>query len=141
MKTETGLWIDHRRAVILTITPLGQQTAEIHSNSPTFRGHEAGEASASSHEDRKVKATDSQQREFTAHLDRYYDEVVQAVGDADSIFVFGPGEAKGEFKKRLEHASLGDRLSALETADKMTDHQIAAKIREHFHHKHLDSDV
>ncbi len=44
----------------------------------------------------------------------------------------GPVEAKGEFKKRLEAEKPGGRTVHLETADKMSDPQIAAKVRLHF---------
>jgi hypothetical protein len=46
--------------------------------------------------------------------------------------LFGPGEAKGELKKRLERKKMGGRIAAVETVDKMTDGQIAAKVRKHF---------
>jgi hypothetical protein len=46
--------------------------------------------------------------------------------------LFGPGEAKGELKKRLVKMKLGERVAAVETADKMTDGQIAAKVRDYF---------
>ncbi|MCX6555193.1 MAG: hypothetical protein NTZ12_09310 [Candidatus Aminicenantes bacterium] len=46
--------------------------------------------------------------------------------------IFGPGEAKGELKKRLERDGLGGRIAAVETVDKMTDRQIAAKVRKRF---------
>ena len=49
-----------------------------------------------------------------------------------SILIFGPGEAKGELKKRLEGDKLGGRIVSIETVDKMTDRQIAAKVRQHF---------
>ena len=39
---------------------------------------------------------------------------------------------KGELKKRLKKARLGGRIVGMETVDKMTDHQIAAKVRQHF---------
>lgn len=52
--------------------------------------------------------------------------------DAESILIFGPGEAKDELKKRLEGNNLGGRIVGIETVDKMTDGQIAAKIRQHF---------
>jgi hypothetical protein len=52
--------------------------------------------------------------------------------DAESILIFGPGEAKGELRKRLERNNLGGRIVAIETVDKMTDRQIAAKVRQHF---------
>jgi hypothetical protein len=52
--------------------------------------------------------------------------------DAESIFLFGPGEAKGELKKRLEDDHLDQLIQAVETVDQMTDRQIAAKVREYF---------
>ncbi len=133
MKKQSGLWIDHREAVIVSLTPNGEEMTEISSSVEKHPGHDPSIAEKSGHhEDRKIKATDSQQREFTAHLDRYYDEVVAAVRDAQAILVFGPGEAKGEFKKRLDHAKIGDRVVAMETTDKMTHHQITAKVHEYF---------
>jgi hypothetical protein len=46
--------------------------------------------------------------------------------------IFGPGEAKGELKKRLESKGLGGRIVGVETTDKMTERQIAAKVRAYF---------
>jgi hypothetical protein len=43
-----------------------------------------------------------------------------------------PGEAKGELKKRLTHEKRSGRIIGLETADKRTEPQIVAKIRQHF---------
>jgi len=50
-----------------------------------------------------------------------------------SILIFGPGEAKGELKARLTRRNLGGRIVGMETVDKMTDRQIAAKVHQHFH--------
>jgi hypothetical protein len=47
------------------------------------------------------------------------------------VQIFGPGEAKGELKKRLESKGFKGHILAVETVDKMTDRQIAAKVREH----------
>jgi len=60
--------------------------------------------------------------------------VISNIRDAGSILIFGPGEAKDEFKKRLEKDNLGDRIVGIETAEKMTDPQIAAKVARHFLH-------
>ena len=69
---------------------------------------------------------------WSGQLHGYYDEVIAAIRDAESILIFGPGEAKGELKRRLE-TDIGGRIIAVETVDKMTDRQIAAKVREYFH--------
>jgi hypothetical protein len=65
-------------------------------------------------------------------LNEYYDQVIASVRDAETIQIFGPGEAKGELVKRMEHEGLKAHVLAVETTDKMTDRQIAAKVREHF---------
>jgi hypothetical protein len=58
--------------------------------------------------------------------------VIACIRDAESILIFGPGEAKGELKKRLERNKLGGRIVGIETIDRMTDRQIAAKVRRYF---------
>jgi stalled ribosome rescue protein Dom34 len=127
------LWIDHRKAVIAVISEDGEETLEIRSNVEKQPGRVAGVRSTTSYESQKVQADDSHEREFAGHLNRYYDEVIEAIRDAESILLFGPGEAKGELKKRLERDKLGVHIIAVETVDKMTDRQIAAKVREYFH--------
>ena len=71
--------------------------------------------------------------EFTDHLARYYDEVISYLGDAGSILIFGPGEAKGELVKRLEKHKNDKRTIAVETADHMTEPQVHAKVLQYFH--------
>jgi len=39
---------------------------------------------------------------------------------------------QGELKKRLKKNNISGRIVGVETIDKMTDHQIAAKVRQHF---------
>jgi hypothetical protein len=133
MKTTAGLWIDHRKAVIAIVSADGEETMEIQSNVEKQPGRLAGVRSTTAYESQQAPADDSHEREFTGHLNQYYDEVIAAIRHAESILLFGPGEAKGELKKRLEKDSLGGHIIAVETADKMTDRQIAAKVREYFH--------
>ncbi len=80
----------------------------------------------------QVPAESSRQRTFTGLLNIYYDAVIACIRDAESIMIFGPGEAKGELKTRLERNNLGGRIEDIETVDKMTDRQIAAKVRQYF---------
>ena len=133
MKTTAGLWIDHRKAVIAIVSAEGEETLEIRSNVEKQPGRFAGVRSTTPYEAQQAPADDSHEREFTGHLNRYFAKVIAAIRTAESILIFGPGEAKGELKKRLERVMLGGHIVAVETADKMTDRQIAAKVREYFH--------
>ena len=78
------------------------------------------------------KADDQRDRQFSGHLNRYYDAVITYLRDAESILIFGPGEAKGELEKRLANQGLAGHVVGIETVDKMTEPQIMAKVRQHF---------
>jgi hypothetical protein len=125
MKSEIGLWIDHRQAVIVVVTDAGEETKHIISNMEKHVRFASGSSEDGSQEDVR-------DRQFGNHLNSYYDDVIAVIRGADSIQIFGPGEAKGELEKRLEHEGLKGRIVGIETVDKMTDRQIAAKVREHF---------
>ena len=132
MKTNAGLWIDHRKAVIVSVSDKGEETRVIESKVEKQPGRFAGVRSTTSYESQKVPSDGSRGRKFTGQLNIYYDEVISVLRDAESIFLFGPGEAKGELKKCLEDDRLAHLIEAVETADRMTDRQIAAKVREYF---------
>ena len=124
MKKAVGVWIDHREAVIITVADEGEAIQRISSDVEQHSRFSAY-APEGSPEDRR-------DRRFGEHLHRYYDEVIAAIRDADSILIVGPGEAKGDLAKRFEHAKLRGRIVGIETVDKLTDQQIVAKIRQHF---------
>ena len=70
---------------------------------------------------------------YGEHLDRYFDEVIDQIGQPMALFIFGPGEAKGQLQKRLSHSkALSEIVVSSETTDKLTDHQIVAKVKDHF---------
>jgi hypothetical protein len=71
-------------------------------------------------------------RNFRTKSNIYYDAVIAYLRDAESILIFGPSEAKSKLEKRLASKGLGRRVVAVETVDKMTDRQIAARVRQHF---------
>ena len=58
--------------------------------------------------------------------------MIACIREADSILIFGPGEAKIELEERLGHETIRGSIVGVETADKMTDRQVAARVREHF---------
>ena len=132
MRTKVGLWIDHRKAIIVAVSDKGEEIGLILSKVEKHAQRSGDSPLKGHYESQKVPADDSRQKTFTGHLNIYYEAVIACLRDAESILIFGPGEAKGELKKRLEKIELGGRIAAVETVDKMTDRQIAAKVRQYF---------
>jgi stalled ribosome rescue protein Dom34 len=128
MTTQVGLWIDHRKAVIVVVSAEGDATSHIESNVEKHVRYSGG---GHSHESRPGTAEDTQDRHFDGQLNKYYDAVIERIRDAEAILILGPGEAKGELRTRLEQGGLGARIVGVETADKMTERQVSAKVREY----------
>ena len=132
MKKEVGLWMDHRKAVIVAITDKAEETKVIISKVEKQLRRSGGSPLKGPHEVLQVPADDSRERAFTGHLNIYYDAVIACIRDAEAILILGPGEAKAELKKRLKGEKLDGRIVGIETVDKMTDRQIVARVRQRF---------
>ena len=132
MKTRVGVWIDHKKAVIVVVTDTGEEIRLIISHVQKQRRRAGDSPLKGPYEPQQVPADDRREREFMGHLNLYYDAVIAGMREADAILILGPGEAKGELTKRLERHHLSGRIVGSETADKMTNRQIAAKVRRYF---------
>ena len=126
MKSKVGLWIDHRKAVIVLVTDEGEEIKQITSGMEKHVRYRTNDSSEDN------SAEDVRDREFGNHLNSYYSEVIAVLREAESIQIFGPGEAKVELEKRLEIEGLKGRIVEIDTVDKMTDPQIVAKVRQRF---------
>ena len=122
MQKTVGLWIDHKKAVVVFVD--GRDT-ELKVISSDIEKHHRQSGVA-------TPADDIRQRALTGDLNRFYDEVIDCIRDTESILVLGPGEAKGELSKRLEKDNLSRHIVGIKTSDKITDKQIVALVRGYF---------
>lgn len=132
MGREVGVWIDHRKAMIASITDQGEEMALVISKAER-QPRRAGDSPLQGRsEPEREPMSNAKQRKFTGHLNVYYDAVIAALRDARGILICGPGEAKGELKRRLGRAKLGARVLRVETEDKLTERQLMKKVRSFF---------
>lgn len=127
MKSKIGLWVDHRKAIIVIVTDEDEEIKQINSDIEGQVRYSTGRSNDDS-------AEDVRDRQYDNRLNRFYDDIIVCLRDAETIQIFGPGEAKGELEARIDKEGLKGRIIEVETVDKMTDRQIAAKVRQHFHH-------
>lgn len=132
MAAKIGLWIDHRRAVIVTLTDSGTDKTVIKSNVEKHARAAGDPGLKGPFKARMIPADDRHEKEFMEHLKTYYNRIIDVICKAKSIFIFGPGEAKKELKKQLEKNNLGGLITAMKTADEMTDNQILAKVCQYY---------
>ncbi len=132
MKMKTGVWIDHRKAIIITISDKGESLERILSNVERQLRRTGDSPMKGPAERKPLPEEDSRHKMYIGQLNVYYDSVIARIRAADAIYLFGPGEAKEELKTRLEEAHLGSRIVGLEPCDKLTEPQIKLKVRHQF---------
>ncbi len=133
MSRTIGLWIDHKEAVLVSMkdgaTSVRRVESEVGTRFSPSGGWKAG-GTAMAQSIVKEQKEDERRKH---HLHAYYQELIKAVGAAEELFIFGPGDAKHELVKEIEkNKGLRVRISAVETCDKMTEPQVVAKVKTFF---------
>jgi hypothetical protein len=133
MKYKVGIWIDHKKAVVVSASTDGV-TAKTLESEIGPHGHYSGRAGSRTPDGSHNGGGEKKyEQRYDDHLDRYYDEVISQLGEPEAVLIFGPGEAKLQLKERLSRSkALAERIVGIETTDKLTDPQIVAKVKEHF---------
>jgi hypothetical protein len=132
MATKAGVWIDHKHAIVVLVTDAGQEIKKIAFDIGQPVSPATSSRPKKQHKRNDFVAEDTRERRVENDRKDYYDDVIAAVGGATSLLILGPGEAKGEFSKRIKTKKLRGVVVELETSDKVTDRQLAAKVKEHF---------
>jgi hypothetical protein len=137
MKDKVGIWIDHRKAVIVS-TSADLVTARTLESMVGPHSRYSGRAGSPTPEGPQDAGGEKKYEErYGQLLDRYYDEVISQLGQPKALLILGPGEAKLQLKERLRRSkALSGCIVGIETTDKLTDAQIVAKVKEHYRIAH-----
>ncbi len=127
-----GLWIDRKKAVLVIQDDQGENIQQIVSEVGRHIRYHGASHPKSPFSAQYQQGDDQLDNKFTEQLNKFYEKVIDHLRKADAILIFGPGEAKLELEKRIVHEKLRVPVMKIETADKMTERQIAAKVRHYF---------
>ncbi len=135
MQKQVGLWIDHRKVVIVEIENKTVVTREIESNMEKHIRFSSNLQSNAANKSQGSTEEDTRDRKFGNHLDKFYEKITSNIRDADSIWIIGPGEAKIELESYLKNHAICGSITGVEPADKLTNKQITSKVRSYFKFK------
>ena len=124
-----GIWMDHASAHLMEFTTDLIETKTITSKFT----HEAKEHSLSKGENLMHNKEQHQQSE-------YYKELGNAIKNYEDVILFGPTDAKVELFNvlRADHRFVKTKIE-IKQADKMTENQQHAFVREHFSRHKLET--
>lgn len=131
---KTGIWIDQRKAKIVDLGPDGPQgfqtlLSDVEEFNPT------GGAGGRSKGGPQDVVQDSKYTERKKHqLKRFFSRLAEEVAEAEELLVLGPGQTGHRLVQEWKKSSprLANCVVAVETADRMTDNQLKAWVRDYF---------
>jgi hypothetical protein len=129
----TGVWIDHRRAVIVRLDGDEPVVEDVASDVEPRVRMAGGSRSSTPFGPQGIASETGRDRRHAKHLREYYERVAERIGDATAILLLGPGEAKHELLDVISGIARFDGTpTEVETVDKLTRAQIVARVRAHF---------
>ena len=133
MNDKVGIWIDHKKAVIVSTSGDRVTAKTLESEVGPHARYSSRSGYPTSDGPQEGRGEKKYEERYGQHLDRYYDEVISQLDQPEALFIFGPGEAKLQLKERLSRSkALSEHIVEIETTDKLTDPQIVAKVKEHY---------
>ncbi len=137
MENKVGLWIDHRKAIIVTPKNNEHELQTLHSNiEKRVRASGGSRINKPLWGPQEIVAEDRIFRKYKKHLTSYYKRVIEILKEYDLIYILGPGRAKKELVAEIRKIkSFASKNLHSETVDKLTERQVIAKVKKHFNNQ------
>jgi hypothetical protein len=130
MKKYTGIWIDHKEAVLVSLE--GDQTVVQHvesgaeSHLKPAGGWKAGGTVVAQAVFNEHTADERRKHQYHA----FFIKVIELLADSSKIAILGLGEAKLEFAKEIEKLNdLHTKVTGVEACERLTENQLIAKVK------------
>lgn len=130
---KTGIWIDLKKAVVVNLHGNNKEAKTIFSGIKPNERIE-GESSDFVRFGNQFSNLEKQKKNRLTHQTKQYlHQVIEAIGECDSLIIFGPAGMKTELEKLvLKDRKLNKKLKGVKTADSMTDNQTVAWVVNYF---------
>ena len=130
MKKLTGIWIDHEKALIITLDSGQHKLKTIESDIVTRDRIDGETKSYGRFGDQSLSQEKHKERRIKEQTSNYLKNLLSEIKDADELVLFGPANMKKELEKQILHnAKLAPKLKAVVSADSMTENQMIAWVK------------
>ncbi len=133
MTKQIGIWIDTKKAKIVTLSGTQKSLKTIDSDIETrerFAGEskQFGRFGDQYHDQERAKA-----QKIKNQAKDFFNTIKKEIAGCESIVIFGPANMKHELEKEIKgDHMLSSKLKAVVTTDSMTDNQTTAWVTDYF---------
>jgi hypothetical protein len=91
MNDKVGIWIDHKKAVIVFTSMDGVTAKTLESEVGPHARYSGRAGYPTSDDPQDGRGEKKYEERYGQHLDRYYDGVISQLGQPEALLIFGPG--------------------------------------------------
>lgn len=125
-----GLWINHKQAFLIW---LDRNKVEIILSNLEPHTHTSGSTRKGGRYNQILDSELKHTNHYNNQLNKYYENAIKTIKNADSIFIMEPGEAKLELKNAIKRRKyMIQKMLKIEAAVEMTKNQMVARVKEFF---------
>jgi hypothetical protein len=125
-----GIWIDHRKAVVVTIDQGTQAHRTIEADVGRHAKATGGWRTATPYGPQVPNEEHAREHRYMHHLVDFYKDVIKAIDGPDHLLIMGPAQAKDEFANEVRKTpTLRHVPLTVVAADKMSDARIVERVR------------
>ena len=133
MKKQTGIWIDHEKAIIITLDRSSYKLNTIESDIVTRERIDGETKTYGRFGDQFLSQEKHKERRIKEQTSKYLKNLLSEIKDVDELVLFGPANMKKELEKQiLNEPILAPKLIAVESADSMTENQMVAWVKKFY---------
>jgi hypothetical protein len=135
MKRQVGIWMNTDKAVLVSLMNGKEDGIQTIESDIESRSHNPREMKPGSRTGTVLIDIDKKMTQRKNHqMHNYFEKVMHSItSDTGEIYIFGPSNTKKHFEKELKkHSHFNSLKLEIESADKMTQPQMVARIKSHF---------
>jgi hypothetical protein len=132
-KKQTGVWIDGKKAILVSLDQKGHNVQEIISHIEDSQHHEkqAEKGAFMGHQHLNHERTFEERKRHQVHS--FLREVITSLDGVTDLYICGPSELKIHLKTEVEaDRALDKTIRAIDACEQMTENQLVAKVRRFF---------
>ncbi|MEO6901862.1 MAG: hypothetical protein ABI315_01760 [Bacteroidia bacterium] len=132
-KKQAGIWIDSKKAIVVTLDQNDKQITVIPSNieDKTHYENEGDKGSFMGQQHVSNERTFDERKKNQLHT--FLQEVVASLKDVAGIYICGPAEVKVHLRKEVEaNKNLEKVFRGIDSCEQMTENQLVAKVKKFY---------
>lgn len=133
MKKQTGIWLDLKQAIVITLFEDGYKLKIIESEIQAKERYDGEKKKFGRFGSQFLNDETKKKRRLEEQINKYLKRIFNEIKNVNEIVLFGPASLKRKLAELIKSdRTMAEKLKAVKTADVMTQNQMVAWVKKFF---------